>query len=97
MTSLSLPSGLDGMEGLLRTLMRFMKKHEAGELRFYPLHLLCAYLISELDGEFAREALPLAMIHLSEVRSEHYESLYVYMNILPEHDLYLHVAKLLRP
>jgi hypothetical protein len=97
MTSLSLPSGLDGMEGLLRTLMWFVKKHEAGELRFYPLHLLCAYLISELDGELAREALPLVMIHLSEVRSEHYESLYTYMNILPEHDLYLYVAKLLRP
>jgi hypothetical protein len=86
------------MEDLLRTVMRLVKKHKAGELRFYPLHLLCAYLVSLVDGEeLAREVSSLVTIHMAEVSHKHYESLYTYMNILPEHDLYLYVAKLLRP
>jgi hypothetical protein len=85
-----------GLEDFLRTVMQLVKR-EAGELHFYPLHLLCAYLISELDEELARDALPLVMIHLSEVSSKHYESLYMYINILPKHDPYPYVAKLLRP
>jgi hypothetical protein len=92
--------GVADLGVFLRTVMRLAKKHKDGESRFYPLHLLCAYLLSlmpELDERLAKEALSLAMIHLSEVRDRHYESLYTYMNILPEHDLYLYVAKLLRP
>ncbi len=84
----------------LRTVMRLVKERKDGKSRFYPLHLLCAYLLSlmpELDERLAREAMSLAMIHVSEVRDKHYESLYTYMNILPEHDLYLYVAKLLHP
>jgi hypothetical protein len=97
-----LPEMVGGTDlgGFLRMVMRLAKKHKDGESRFYPLHLLCAYLLSlvpELDEGPAREALSLATIHLSEVRDKHYESLYTHMNILPEHDLHLYVAKLLHP
>jgi hypothetical protein len=93
-------NGVTDLGVFLRTVMRLAKKRRDGESRFYPLHILCAYLLSlmpELDERLARETLSLAMIHLSEVRDKHYESLYTYMNILPEHDLYLYVARLLRP
>jgi hypothetical protein len=88
-----------GLEGFLRAVMQLVKKREGGELRFYPLHLLCAYLLSLIpeDEGLAREALSLAEIHVVEVSDRHYESLYTYMNILPRHDLHLYIAKLLRP
>jgi hypothetical protein len=87
-----------GLEDLLKTVM-WMVKRKAGELRLYPLHLLCAYLMSELrnirDEGLASEVLSLVMIQLSEARNEYNVSLQIYVNILPKHDLYLYVVKLL--
>jgi hypothetical protein len=89
-----------GLEDFLKTVMRLVKR-EAGELRFYPLHLLCAYLMSEFrnlrDVELGREALSLLMIHLSEAQNEYNVSLQAYVNILPERDPRPYVVKLLYP
>jgi hypothetical protein len=89
-----------GLEDFLKTVMRLVKR-EAGELRLYPPHLLCAYLMSEFwnlrDVELGREALSLIMLYLSEALEKHGESLHMYINVLPEHDLYPYIAKLLRP
>jgi hypothetical protein len=100
---LYLGAGSVDLEDFLRTVMRLVKTHlarEVGEFRLYPLHLLCAYLISELqslDEELARKALCLVEMHVDEVSDKYYESLYTYMNILSRHDLYLYVANLLHP
>jgi len=84
----------------LKTVMRLVKR-EAGEPRLYPPHLLFAYLMSEFrnlrDAELGREALSLIMLHLSEAREKHGESLHLYINVLPEHDIYPYIAKLVRP
>jgi hypothetical protein len=76
-------------------------KREAGDLRLYPLPILCKYMMSEFqslrDEELGREVLSLVMIHLSEARNEYNVGLHTYINILPKHDPYLYAVKLLYP
>jgi hypothetical protein len=93
-----------GLEDFLKSVIQQVKQHvkyESGELRLYPPHLLCMYLISEFrdirDLQVAGEVLAVISILLQECRDVRVASMHFYINVLPKIDPYPYLVKLIHP
>jgi hypothetical protein len=88
------------LEGFLRTAMREVKRG-VGDLRLYPLRLLCDRLIAGLRGagdvELASEILAVVAIMLRESSDVCNAGLQTYVNNLPGRDPLPHPVKLSCP